>query len=630
MTTTCRKMFMKVQMKSPNLSRFSSGVTMAYRKVFEKVQKNRSLLSANRRRFSCKVTTTCKKDVESAEEHEFDEPESEKIIVQGDHDIQVNAHESPEEENFDVPESDKCLMQNDHDVQEHVEESPELQQNFEIGEQATTVDNFNGETSADGENKLNDTETEQIVQEPEDTSVEKEDERTEESQEVESTDETRGENASDDQVVSEEERQPEETGVSLDIQISDVKIGMACVVKSAENNIWCRATVISVAESEANVLLIDYGKLATVEFSNMMQVSEEHLTRAPYSYYCQLDGVREPSDGWTSESNEIFRSALEGSDLKVSFVTSCEPFKVKIKVGEDDILQKLPSDWCNQETEEAAIEATCSSHENEIDAEVRNEDSLNVIDPSEDGAREKGSEPCRSYPVRNFTEGQSFSVYASEVHSSSHFYLQFASEEEQLTSLADEVNEFYRANSEGFEALKYPEVNVPCVAQYTDEEANAAWYRAQITEINGDVANVLFVDYGNSETVTVDKLKEINEEYLKVAPYAWCCQIRSDIPDELLEWFTDVTTNAEQLEAEVLEEDTPLIVKLSVGGKPVEELAKNEMDERQKGDKEEPLPEEKDVEDKTKKEPLETNEETAAEFPDPDTPDGEPNQGMSK
>ena len=201
-----------------------------------------------------------------------------------------------------------------------------------------------------------------------------------------------------------------------------------------------------------------------------------------------------------------------------------------------------------------------------------------MIGASEGGAAQKEDEPCRFYPVRNFTKGQKLCVYASEVHSLLHFYLQLASEEEKLTSLADEVNEFYSANSEGVEALKYPEVNRPCIAQYADEEGNSAWYRAQITEINGDVANVLFVDYGNSECVTVNELKEINEEYLKVAPYALCCQISSDIPDDLVEWFTDLTMNAEQLEAEVLGEDTPLIVKLSVDGKPVEDLAKNKMD----------------------------------------------------
>ena len=205
-----------------------------------------------------------------------------------------------------------------------------------------------------------------------------------------------------------------------------------------------------------------------------------------------------------------------------------------------------------------------------------------------------------------------------------------------MTSLADEVNEIYSANSEGLEALKCPEVNRPCIAQYTDEEGNAAWYRAQITDINGDVANVLFVDYGNSECVAVDELKEINEEYLKVAPYALCCQISSDIPDDLVEWFTDVVMNAERLEAEVLVEDTPLIVKLSVDGKPVKDLAKNEMDATQRNGEKDTGSEEKDVKDKTKtkfEEPADTeegDEETAAEFPDPDTPDREPNQGMFK
>ena len=565
---------------------------------------------------------------ESPEEQEIEVAESENL-KHDDHDGQENVGESPDEKEIKVVESEN-LVQNDHDGQENVEESSEEQ---EIGEQTSTVVNFNAETFSDGAGEPDDTETKQL-EESKDAKAEKENESADESVEVKSTEKMQdGEDESDDQVLS--EMYPEETNVPLDIQISDVKIGMACIVKCVEDNTWCRATVKSVAESRANVLLLDYGKFATVEVCNMMRVSEEHLARAPFAYLCQLDGIREPLDGWTSENNEIFTSALKESELKVSFVASSQPFKVKIMVGEEDILHNLPRHWSNQEVEETVIEATCSPHENELNAEVQDEGSLNLIGASEDGATEKEGEPCRSYPVRNFTKGLSFRVYASEVRSL-YFYLQLASEEDKLTDLADKVNEFYSANSEYVKALKCPYVNRPCVAQYTDEEGNAAWYRAQISDINDNVANVLFVDYGNSECVTVDELKEISEEYLKVTPYALCCQVNSDIPDDLMEWFTDVTMNAEQLEAEILEEDTPLIVKLLVDGKPVEELVKHEMDARQMNGKEETQVEEKEAKDKTEmehEEPIDTKEddgETMAEYPDPDTPDGETNQGLSK
>ena len=569
---------------------------------------------------------------ESSEEQEIQVVAESENLVLDDNGVQENVEESSEEQEIQVVAESENLVQDDHGVQQNVEESPEEQ---EVGEEASPALTFNAET-IDGASEPNDTETEQIAG-LKDGNIEKENERVDESLEVKSTEQMQdGEDESDDQVVFDREMQPEETNVPLDIQISDVKIGMACIVKCAEDNTWYRATVNSVAESRANVLLIDYGKFATVEVCNMMQVSEEHLARAPFAYFCQLDGIREPLDGWTSENNEIFTSALKGSDLKVSFVTSSEPFKVKIMVGEEDILQNLPRHWSNQEVEETAIEATCSPHENELNAEVQDGGSLNLIGASEGGASEKEGEPCRSYPVRNFTKGQRLLVYASEVRSLLHFYLQLASEEDKLTNLADEVNEFYSANSENVKALKCPEIKGPCVAQYTDEEGDAAWYRAQIIDINDDVTNVLFVDYGNSECVTVDELKEINEKYLNVAPYALCCQVSSDIPDDLVEWFTDVTMNAEQLEAEILEEDTPLTVMLLVDGKPVEELVKNEMDARQIDRKEETQPEEKDAKDKTEmeyEEPADTKEgdgETIAEYPEPDTPDGETNQGMSK
>ena len=136
-----------------------------------------------------------------------------------------------------------------------------------------------------------------------------------------------------------------------------------------------------------------------------------------------------PQMGGHQKTTKHSLSALEGFDLKMSFITGTEPFKVKLEVGEEDVLQNLPLDWCSQESEEAAIEATCSLPEVEINAEVVDEDGLDLSGASEGGATEKDNEPCRSYPVRNFTKGQRLHVYASEVHSLLHFYLQLVAEE---------------------------------------------------------------------------------------------------------------------------------------------------------------------------------------------------------
>ena len=42
-------------------------------------------------------------------------------------------------------------------------------------------------------------------------------------------------------------------------------------------------------------------------------------------------------------------------------------------------------------------------------------------------------------------------------------------------------------------------------------EEDGSWYRAEITAVNADTADVLFVDYGNTESVSLDKMKALDE-----------------------------------------------------------------------------------------------------------------------
>lgn len=51
------------------------------------------------------------------------------------------------------------------------------------------------------------------------------------------------------------------------------------------------------------------------------------------------------------------------------------------------------------------------------------------------------------------------------------------------------------------------------------------FYRARITDISGQNATVVFVDYGNSDTVLKSQLKTLNKEYLSKAPLAYECRL---------------------------------------------------------------------------------------------------------
>ncbi len=62
-----------------------------------------------------------------------------------------------------------------------------------------------------------------------------------------------------------------------------------------------------------------------------------------------------------------------------------------------------------------------------------------------------------------------------------------------------------------------------CVVQY--EEDNG-WYRGQIVKYcDHQGATVLFVDYGNTQLAPVEKIKSIDEEFVKLPSFAYHCKL---------------------------------------------------------------------------------------------------------
>ena len=81
-----------------------------------------------------------------------------------------------------------------------------------------------------------------------------------------------------------------------------------------------------------------------------------------------------------------------------------------------------------------------------------------------------------------------------------------------VQSNLDHLEEFY--SSLGPDELKEtePSVGLLCVARYAEDQR---FYRSQIIEIIGDVAQVLFVDYGNEQDDTpLQDLKRIVPDFL--------------------------------------------------------------------------------------------------------------------
>ncbi|XP_034942181.1 maternal protein tudor-like isoform X2 [Chelonus insularis] len=97
------------------------------------------------------------------------------------------------------------------------------------------------------------------------------------------------------------------------------------------------------------------------------------------------------------------------------------------------------------------------------------------------------------------------------------FYVQLIPDNKDLDSVMARIAEIYENSGTNVSEFN-AKVGMNCIAQYSED---LKWYRAVIQELcdtNG--ATVRFVDYGNTELVSFDKIKEIEREFIKLPTQA--------------------------------------------------------------------------------------------------------------
>ena len=101
-------------------------------------------------------------------------------------------------------------------------------------------------------------------------------------------------------------------------------------------------------------------------------------------------------------------------------------------------------------------------------------------------------------------------------------------------------------------------VGSACLAQYTLDEQ---WYRAEVLEILNDRVKVQFVDYGNTDVVSLQNTRVANEDFTSLPATAVKCQLH-DVHNEDL----DVKAAVQWLQENVVEQEVTIEVVGVVDG----------------------------------------------------------------
>ena len=269
--------------------------------------------------------------------------------------------------------------------------------------------------------------------------------------------------------------------------------GSLCCAKFSDQ-CWYRAEVLETTESGCEVLFIDYGNKDTVDLKNMTACPEEFVNIPCCATKCGLAGIASPNTDkgtWPSETTAYLKEMTSEKILQAKVVVSGEIPLIKLRDSASIGTGGLGSELVKQGY--ACSSSSFSPKNNQTNVLPRVEELKKLIFPTE-----------------------TFDVLISEVCSPLELFVQLATSEtaDNLDKLATGLNSIFQTTPTT-PLTAAPSKGSLCCAKFSDQ----SWYRAEVLETTESGCEVLFIDYGNKDTVDLKNMTTCPEEFVNIP----CC-----------------------------------------------------------------------------------------------------------
>lgn len=318
--------------------------------------------------------------------------------------------------------------------------------------------------------------------------------------------------------------------------VENPTLGLYCAAQ-AEDGEFYRATVTELSETQVTVFFVDYGNMEVVDKSNIRTLPPEFKKMPQLALKCSLADVK-PKDGkWSQSALDFFIETVTKKVLTVhvkakhngSYIVQLTDLKAQVE-------QDVGTQMCSLSLAERA----------EIQRDPTVKSAIKTSDTQLPGHYKNGGNAFQCPPSltcnkRNFATfkeymfpiGSVLDVSVSYIESPNDFWCQLVQNAGCLKLLMHDLQAHY-AGSE-FE----PNIDIACVARHPD---NDMWYRALVIHKHETpYVDVLFVDYGQTKTVSVFDLRKICSEYLTLQGQAFRCSLLNLISptSAINEWNED-------------------------------------------------------------------------------------------
>ncbi|VDI51659.1 tudor domain-containing protein 1/4/6/7 [Mytilus galloprovincialis] len=273
-----------------------------------------------------------------------------------------------------------------------------------------------------------------------------------------------------------------------DLNLDKPEIQMPCIAKFSEDEQWYRAEIINSKGDDLEVLFVDYGNTETVSKSSAKSIKKQYYSMPVQGIKCSLNNLKPNGKSWSEKSNDDFSTLTTDKNTEMKFISlSSGTYEVELKDTDtkDDIAVKLV----------------------EMGHATFSPGSQKVVNP---------------YPSTSLAPDTTKEVFVSWIDNPHCFWIQLSEATDSLNELVEKIQEEYTSGPSASATVEKAEVGMQVIAQFTDDDA---WYRAYIESIDAGKSCVRFIDYGNSDTVEMEKLRKPTPELSSTNAYAFRCKL---------------------------------------------------------------------------------------------------------
>lgn len=328
--------------------------------------------------------------------------------------------------------------------------------------------------------------------------------------------------------------------------------GMLCCAQFSADQQWYRALVMKVAGIDCEVLFVDYGNQETVPLSRVKELRADLAAIPAQAVLCSLMGVKPSEEQWSEEAVTMLYEIMTETQLKVHVLSkSGEKYLTEVVIAEtgESLADKLilgghavkdmgapPADVVAAKTSEG-LSGTVAVTESESSSPTTQEEVIPEV-----------------FISLQLSVGDQLDAKVVHIETPDMFFCQPATSADELQKLAESLADTYAESESASRSLPREQLlpNIACAAKYTED---GVWYRTKIMSVSEDTdtASVLFVDYGNKETVTTDQLLLLNPELQSLPAQAIPCCLANTLPSNMEHgWSGDIQTAFREIAGDVI------------------------------------------------------------------------------